>query len=52
MINYNGWISIYYSPQVYPIMVFMVLGAYALVALVQFLRIKKIPMDEALKNVE
>ena len=52
MINYNGWISIYYSPQVYPIMVLMVLGAYALVALVQFRKIKKIPMDEALKNVE
>lgn len=52
MINYNGWISIYYSPEVYPIMVFMVLGAYALVALVQFRKIKKIPMDEALKNVE
>lgn len=52
MINYSGWISIHFVPYIYPLMVVMILGAYAVVALLQFRKIKKIPMDEALKNVE
>ena len=36
----------------YPIMFAMMMAAYLVVALLQFRKIKKIPMDQALKNVE
>ena len=44
--------DLYLKPAVYPEMFAMGMGAYVLVALLQFRRIKKIPMDVALKNVE
>lgn len=52
MKGYSGWLTLYIHPKVYIEM--FVLGAvcYVLVALLQFKKIKKIPMDKALKNVE
>lgn len=35
-----------------PKMFIMGMGVYAVIALLQFMKIKKVPMDEALKNVE
>ncbi|MBP3703716.1 MAG: ABC transporter permease [Lachnospiraceae bacterium] len=52
MMNFNGWITCYLAPGLYPQMVLMILVAYAFVAWLQFKKIKKVPMDEALKNVE
>ena len=52
MKDYTGWLSLYIAPKVYVEMFVMGIVVYALVALLQFRKIKKIPMDEALKNVE
>lgn len=52
MMSYNGWLTCYFAPDIYPKMFAMVLFAYGVVMLTQFRRIQKIPMDEALKNVE
>ena len=52
MSSFSGWLTLYLKPAVYPEMFAMGMGAYALVALLQFRRIRKIPMDVALKNVE
>lgn len=46
------WISFYVLPSIYPKMFIMGMGVYAVIALLQFMKIKKVPMDEALKNVE
>lgn len=52
MMDFNGWLELYIAPLEYPKMFAMVMAAYGLVALLQFRKIRKIPMDEALKNVE
>ena len=52
MMDFSGWITIYLDKSMYPKMVFMIMAAYGVVALLQFHKIRKIPMDEALKNVE
>lgn len=52
MMNYNGWLTCYFAPDIYPKMFVMVLAAYGVVLLTQFRKIQKIPMDEALKTVE
>lgn len=52
MIDFGGWLTCYIAPWIYPAMFFMLLFAYAAVAMLQFYKIKKIPMDEALKNTE
>lgn len=52
MIDYGGWLTCYFAPWIYPTMFIMLLCAYAAVAVLQFRKIQKIPMDEALKNVE
>ena len=52
MKDYTGWLSLYIAPKVYVEMFVMGIIVYALVALLQFRKIKKIPMDEALKNAE
>lgn len=49
---FSGWLTLYLKPAVYPEMFAMGMGAYVFVALLQFGRIRKIPMDAALKNVE
>ncbi|MDR3867590.1 MAG: ABC transporter permease [Fusicatenibacter sp.] len=50
--EYSGWLTYYIDPAIYGKMYLMGLAAYAVVAVLQFRHIKKIPMDEALKNVE
>lgn len=52
MQGYGGWISCYIAPDIYWKMALMNLAVFALVAALQFRKIKKIPMEEALKNVE
>lgn len=52
MMSYSGWISLSMDMTLYPLMVIMMMAAYGAVATLQFRKIKKIPMDEALKNVE
>lgn len=52
MAEFSGWLTFYIEPIIYPEMCIMGFLAYLLVAIMQFRRIKKIPMDEALKNVE
>ena len=52
MSSFSGWLTLYLKPAVYPEMFAMGMAAYVIVALLQFRRIKKIPMDVALKNVE
>lgn len=52
MIDFGGWLTCYIAPWIYPAMFFMLLSAYTLVAMLQFYKIRKIPMDEALKNTE
>lgn len=52
MKDYSGWLTLYIDPKVYIEMFVIGMAAYLLVAAMQFFRIQKIPMDEALKNVE
>jgi len=52
MMEFNGWLTLYYSPDIYPKMFVMIMVSYAVVAATQYYKIQKIPMDEALKNVE
>lgn len=52
MMDYSGWLTLYIAPKVYVEMFVMSMAAYLAVALLQFRKIQKIPMDEALKNVE
>lgn len=52
MKGYGGWFTLTISPALYLKMFLMMLGTYLVVAALQFWKIKKIPMDEALKNVE
>ena len=50
--GYGGWFELVIKPDIYIEMFVMILLTYLIVAFFQFFRIKKIPMDEALKNVE
>lgn len=52
MKGFGGWFHLVISNSYYIQMFLMMVGAYLLVALVQFFKIRRIPMDEALKNVE
>ena len=52
MFDYSGWFAFVIEPAGYAKMFFFVLVGYLFVMLFDFRRIKKIPMDEALKNVE
>ena len=48
----SGWLVIWLDPSVYFKMFAMGVVTYAVVAFIEYRRIRKIPMDEALKNVE
>ena len=48
----SGWITCYYKPSIFPAMFIMNILVYAVISLFMMAKIKKIPMDEALKNVE
>ncbi len=52
MISFNGWISISIPMIVYPQLFLLMMAGYFAVALLQFRKIKKIPMEDALKNIE
>lgn len=52
MQEYSGWFSFRIGPEGYLKMFLFVLLGYLLVAGLDFRRIQKIPMDQALKNVE
>lgn len=52
MKDYTGWLTLYIAPKVYVEMFVLGIVSYGLVAILQFRKIKKVPMDEALKNVE
>ena len=48
----DGWLPAYVSPLSMVYCVAIVVASYLLIMLIDFRRIKKVPMDEALKNVE
>ena len=52
MKDYSGWLTLYIAPKVYIGMFIIGVISYLFVALLQVRKINKIPMDEALKNVE
>ena len=52
MSSISGWIPFYVDPLLYVKMIAIGIGTYSVVAALEFLKIRKVPMDEALKNVE
>lgn len=52
MFSYSGWFAFVIEPAGYVKMFLFVLIGYLFVMILDFARIKKIPMDEALKNIE
>ena len=48
----TGWITFYIDPKIFVEMFVIGVAAYAIVAAIEYRRIRKVPMDEALKNVE
>ena len=48
----SGWITMWVDPMIYVKMMAIGIAAYAVVAILEFRRIRHVPMDEALKNVE
>ena len=52
MRSYNGWFKFVMTPADYGKMFIFVLAGYLLVTIIDYKRIKKIPMDEALKNMD
>ena len=52
LVSISGWITLWIDPMIYVEM--FVIGAvtYAVVAALEYRKIQKVPMDEALKNVE
>lgn len=50
--SFSGWITLWIDPVIYVKMFIAGFATYGVVALLEYHRIKKVPMDEALKNVE
>ena len=48
----TGWITFYIDSKIFVEMFVIGVAAYAVVAAIEYRRIRKVPMDEALKNVE
>lgn len=48
----SGWISCYYALHIFPVMFILNITVYAVISFFMMAKIKKIPMDEALKTVE
>ena len=48
----SGWITLWIDPMIYVQMFAAGIITYGIVVLLEFRRVKKVPMDEALKNVE
>ena len=52
MKEYSGWLTFYIEPAIYGEMFIMGMVVYIVIAVMQFRKIKKIPMEQALKIVE
>ena len=52
MMQMDGWFTYYMSVGSMVMSIVYMLVGYAVVSIIDYIRIKKIPMDEALKNVE
>ena len=52
MSSMTGWITLWIDPKIYVEMFLIGFVTYGGVALLEYRKIKKVPMDEALKNVE
>lgn len=52
MESMTGWITFYMDPAIYVEMFLLGIATYAVVALMEYRKIRRVPMDEALKNVE
>lgn len=52
MSDMTGWIIFWVKPSLYPFMFIMGIGVYVAVMVLQYFKITKIPMSEALKNIE
>lgn len=48
----SGWIALWIDPKIYLEIFLIGIGTYAVVSLLEYRRIRRIPMDEALKNAE
>ena len=48
----SGWITFYIGPEIYVKMFVMGFATYLMVALLEYRKIRHVPMDAALKNVE
>lgn len=48
----NGWLTFYIAPWIYPAMLGIGVMCYLLVHLIQMKKVRKIPMAQALKNME
>ena len=48
----SGWITFYIGPEIYVEMFVMGFVTYLAVALLEYRKIRHVPMDAALKNVE
>lgn len=52
MASISGWITFYMDPKIYVEMFLMGIATYTVVAALEYRKIRRVPMDEALKNVE
>lgn len=52
MQGYSGWLTLYIAPSVYVEMTILGVLSYVVVEVILYRKIKGIPMDQALKNVE
>lgn len=52
MTSISGWITFYIDPIIYVEMFLIGVMTYAVVAFLEYRKIRKVPMDEALKHVE
>ena len=52
MSEMTGWIPFWIGNDIYGTMLVMGIGSYLVVMAAEYLRIRRVPMDEALKNVE
>ena len=52
MQQFNGWLTYYVAPWVYPAMIAIGIVCYLVVYMIQMKRIRRIPMGRALKDME
>ena len=52
MLEFSGWLSYWIAPWIYPVMFAIGVVCYLVVSVILLKKIKKIPMSQALKNME